>query len=100
MVTSAIRLSGRKVLTVIGVAVLPARMILPHDLVDLAVDRLVEMLGREEVGDAIERLVVDEDGAEQRLLGLDVVRREPERFWFVAAAQRLNVCFCHIDGPR
>ena len=51
---------------------------LAGDLVDLAMDRLVEMLGQQEIGDAVERLVVDEDRAEQRLLRLDVVRREPE----------------------
>ena len=73
-------------MTVIGVAVFPARMIFPHDLVDLAMDRLVEMLGAEEVRDAIEGLVVDQNRAEQRLLRLDVMRREPERFWFIAAA--------------
>ena len=38
-------------------------------------DRLEEMLRLEEVGNPVERLVVDEDGAEQRLLGLDVMRR-------------------------
>ena len=43
------------------------------------VDRLEEMLRLEEVGDAVERLVIDEDGAEQRLLGLDIVRRRAER---------------------
>ena len=37
-------------------------------------DRLEEMLRLEEIGNPIERLVVDEDGAEQRLLRLDVVR--------------------------
>ena len=42
-------------------------------------DRLEEMLRLEEVGDAVERLVIDEDGAEQRLLGLDIVRRRAER---------------------
>ena len=41
-------------------------------------DRLEEMLRLEEVGDPVERLVVDEDRAEQRLLGLDVVRRGAE----------------------
>ena len=44
-------------------------------LVDLLVQRIVEMLGFEEARDAVVRLVVDEDGAEQRLLGLEVVGR-------------------------
>ena len=42
-------------------------------LVDLAVQRLVEMARLEEVGDAIERVIVDQNGSEQRLFGLDVV---------------------------
>src|SRR5690606_38011216 len=46
-----------------------------RDLVDLAVQRLVEMRGLQEVGDAVEGVVVDEDGAQKRLLSLDVVRR-------------------------
>ena len=32
-----------------------------------------------EIGDAVECLVVDEDRAEERLFGLDVVRRHTER---------------------
>ena len=42
-------------------------------------DRFEEMLRFEEVGNAVERLVIDEDRAEQRLLGLDIVRRRTER---------------------
>jgi hypothetical protein len=42
------------------------------------VHRLIEVLGQQEIGDAVEGLVVDEDGAEQRLLGLDIVRGEAE----------------------
>jgi hypothetical protein len=38
------------------------------------VDRLEEMRGFEKIGNAVERLVVDEDGAEQCLFGLDIVR--------------------------
>src|SRR5262249_59594988 len=44
------------------------------DIEDLLMHRLEEMRGLEEVGYAVERVVVDEDGAEQRLLRLDVVR--------------------------
>ena len=36
---------------------------------------LDEMLAPKEVGDAVEGVVVDEDRAEQRLFGLEVVRR-------------------------
>ena len=42
--------------------------------VDAPMQRLVEMLRLEKRGDALERIVVDEDRAEQRLLGLDVER--------------------------
>ena len=45
------------------------------DLVDAAVDLLDEVLGLEEIGDAVEGVVVDQDRAEQGLLGLDVERR-------------------------
>ena len=46
-----------------------------RDLVDAAMNLLDEMLRLEKVGDAVERVVVDENGAEQRLLGLQVQRR-------------------------
>ena len=45
------------------------------DLEDLAVQRLVEMRRLQEIRDAVEGVVVDQDRAEQRLLGLDIVRR-------------------------
>ena len=45
------------------------------DLEDAAMDLLDEMLAPEEIGNAVERVIVDEDRAEQRLLGLEVVRR-------------------------
>ena len=78
--------AGRKVFSVTGVATLPARIRFAAMLVDLLMDRLEEMLRLEEVGDAVERLVVDQDGAEQRLLGLDVVRgaAKVRRCWFRA----------------
>src|SRR6185503_12459967 len=47
-------------------------------LVDLRVDRFEEMLRLEEIGDAVERLVIDEDRTQQRLLRLDVVRSSAE----------------------
>ena len=43
-------------------------------LIELLMDRLEEMLRLEKIGDPVERLVVDDDGAEQRLLRLDVLR--------------------------
>ena len=42
-------------------------------------DFLREMLGLEEIGNAIKSVVIDEDRAKQRLLRLDIVRRKPER---------------------
>ena len=48
-----------------------------RDLEDAAVDLLDEMLASEEIRDAVERVVVDEDRAEQRLLGLEIMRRRP-----------------------
>src|ERR1051326_7922571 len=45
-------------------------------LVDLLMQRLEEVLWLEEVGDAIERLVIDENRAEQRLLDAILVNNE------------------------
>ena len=47
---------------------------LARRLVDLLMQRIVEVVRIEERRHAVHRLVVDEDGAEQRLLGLEVVR--------------------------
>ena len=47
-----------------------------RDVVDLLMDRLEEMFRLKEIGDAVERLVIDEDRAQQRLLRLDIVRRD------------------------
>ena len=66
---------------------------LGRDLEDLAVQRLVEMRGLQEIRDAVEGVVVDEHGAEQRLLRLDVVRRLAiERCLRHAEFSR---CLCH-----
>ncbi len=48
----------------------------PGDVENLRVDRLEEMRSFEKIGHAIERFVVDEDGAKQGLLGLDIMRRD------------------------
>ncbi len=45
------------------------------ELIDVLVDRLEEVCGLEEVGNPVVRLVIDQDGAQQRLLRLDIVRR-------------------------
>ena len=65
---------GRKVFSVTGVASLPARISLRADSENLLMDRLEEMLRLEEIADPVERLVVDQNGAQQRLLRLDIVR--------------------------
>ncbi len=64
-----------------------------RNLEDLAVERLVEMRRLQEIGDTVKGVVVDEDGAEQRLLRLDVVRRlAVERCFRHAEFSR---CLCH-----
>ena len=57
-----------------GSATLPSRISCAGLLVDLPVQRVEEVPRLEEIRDAVERLVVDQDRAEQRLLDLDVVR--------------------------
>jgi hypothetical protein len=50
------------------------------------------MRGLQEIRDAVERVVVDEDRPEQRLLGLDIVRRLAiKRFRHTELSRRL----CH-----
>ncbi len=66
---------------------------LAGDLEDLAVQGLVEMRRLQEIRDAVESVVIDQDRAEQRLLGLDVVG-------CFAIERRLRHaeladCFCH-----
>ena len=73
------RSAGRKVLSVTGVAILPARIRLAARLEDARCSGSKKCAGLEEVRDPVERLVVDQDGAEQRLLRLDVVRRGTKR---------------------
>ena len=89
-----VELASRKVLSVTGVASLPARIRSRAELIDLLMDRLEEMLRLEEVGHAIKRFVVDQDCAEQRLFRLDVMRGRAKgggRFFgrFRAANQRV-----------
>src|SRR5580658_10192555 len=59
-------------------------------------DRLEEMLRLEEVGNAIKRIVIDEYGAKQRLLGFDVMRRRAgrglRRDWYLLACNRIDLC--------
>ena len=46
---------------------------------DAAVVVAVEILGRDQVGDLVEGLVVEQQAAQQRLLGLDRMRRHLQR---------------------
>ena len=48
-------------------------------LINALMDRLEKMLRLKEVGNAIERLVIDQDSAQERLFGLDIMRRHAER---------------------
>ena len=57
---------------------LPAPDRLGAALEDPGVHRLEEMLGAQELAHPVIGVVVDQDGAEQRLLGLDVVRLDAE----------------------
>jgi hypothetical protein len=47
-------------------------------IVDAAVHRIGEMFGLQEIGDAVEGVVVGEDRAEQGLFGFEIVRRRAE----------------------
>ena len=59
------------------------------------------MLGDQEVRDAVERLVVDQHRAQQRLLRLHVVGREAEGL-FLSRTQAMNIGVGHNDSksPR
>ena len=64
-------------------------------LIDLLVYRLEKMHRLQEVGDPVERLVVDEDRAQKRLLSLDIVRGrtvERGRFFDLLAGCRISDC--------
>ena len=66
-------------------------------LEDALMDRFEEVLRLKEIGDAIERFVIDEDRAEQRLLGLDVVRRRAEHRFRGSLLACGRIEYCH--GP-
>ena len=67
------------------------------ELENALMDRLEEVLGLEEIRDAIKRLVIDEDRAEQCLLGLDIVRRHAERGFRRSLLACGRIEYCH--GP-
>ena len=59
----------------------------------ILVNRLEEVARLEEVGNPIERLVIDQNRPEQRLLGFDIVRRAAEqrcRVWRILARARIS----------
>jgi hypothetical protein len=58
-----------------GVHRLPAPEDLAHALVDLRVGLAVEVVGPEDLGDDVQTVVVEEDPAEDRLLGVERVGR-------------------------
>ena len=60
-----------------------------RDLEDPSMDFLAEVIRNEEVRHTVEGVVVDQDGAEQRLLGLYVMRRLAER---LGGSGRLRGC--------
>ena len=70
--------------------------------VDAAMDRVHEVLRGEEFGHTLERLVVGQQGAQQRLFRLEILRRQAERL--AEQAGRLGVDAVHdgviATGPR
>ena len=72
-----------------------------RDVEDLRMDRLEEMLRLEKIGDAIKRLVIDEDRAQQRLLRLDIVRCGAiGRRGFAGPLARSRFEGCHDAGAN
>ena len=47
-----------------------------HDLEDPAMGILIEIIGRQELDDLVDGIVLDQDGAEHHLFGLDVLGRK------------------------
>src|SRR5579862_3321249 len=60
-------------------------------------DRLEKVFGLKKVRNAIKRLVVDENRTQQGLLGLDIVRRRPERGFRGRLLACNRIDWCH--GP-
>jgi len=60
---------------VMGEASFPARISEPAVSKNAAVDFLDEMIGAQEIGNAIESVVVEENRPQQRLLGLRIMGR-------------------------
>ena len=63
---------------------------------DAAVIVAIEVFAGDQIGDAVERLVVDQQRAEQRLLRLDRMRRDPECYKLCVSAFLARDVLC--DG--
>ena len=59
-----------------------------HGVVDAAVHGQEEVVRLKEGGNQMEGIVVDQEGAQQRVLGLHVVRRRPVPLSAFSAARR------------
>jgi hypothetical protein len=74
------------------------------DLIDLAVQRFLEMFRLEEIGHAIERVIVDQHCAQKRLFGLDVGRRLAKQRAFLSPGRDRFYLSCGVihllDDPE
>ena len=69
--------AGRKVFSVTGVATLPIADQAAGGLDNGLMDRFEEVLRLEKIRNPVERVVVDQNRAQQALFRLDIVRRAP-----------------------
>jgi hypothetical protein len=75
-----------------GVGRLTSAHELRANLIDLAMDGLVEMVRLEKIRDAVKRFVIDEDSAQKGLFRLDILRSVAGRL----IARIVHQCqFCH-----
>jgi hypothetical protein len=59
-----------------------------HGAEDQAVVGAIEVFGRDDVGDLVPRALIEHQAAEQRLLGFDRVRRQPQALGGAASKLR------------
>src|SRR6202034_2567772 len=73
-----------------------------RELEKLPVNRLKEMLRLEEIGNPIERFVIDQHGAKQRLFRLDIMRQCADRDvrGWLSACNRIDLCHGPDQGIR
>ncbi len=87
--------AGRNVFKVIGDGELAGADQAAGVVIDLLMDRLEEVQRLQKIGDPVERLVVDQDRAEQGLFRLDIVRSHAVdgcRFRRLLARGRIERC--------